>query len=50
MKCPNCGRRPGWARVRCPACRTKLAQWYVVATVVVIAACYAGLLIAERIL
>ncbi|HEY3042129.1 MAG TPA: hypothetical protein VGJ66_25590 [Pyrinomonadaceae bacterium] len=48
MKCPTCGRRTSWARTRCPACKTKLATWYIVAAIIIVGACYGGLLILEK--
>jgi hypothetical protein len=47
MKCPMCGRRAGWARTRCPACRTKLIQWYIIATILFLVACFGFLLTME---
>src|SRR5688572_4083695 len=47
MKCPVCSRRTGWARTRCPACRTKLIQWYIIAVIAFLGACYGALLIMD---
>ena len=30
MKCHYCGRPAGLIRLRCPACKTRLIQWYLV--------------------
>lgn len=49
MKCPMCGRRTGWARTRCPACKTKLVQWYVIAAILVLVICYGAFLVLERV-
>lgn len=49
MKCPVCGRRTSWARTRCPACKTKLIQWYIIATLLVLVAFYGGLMILEKV-
>ena len=49
MRCPSCGRRTGWARTRCPACRTKQKLWYILAVLLVAAACFGGLMIIERV-
>jgi len=49
MNCPNCGRRIAWARTRCPACRTKLIAWYILAVLIIAAACFGGLLILEKV-
>lgn len=49
MKCPVCGRRTGWVRTRCPACKTKLIQWYIIAAVLILMACYGGLVILENV-
>jgi hypothetical protein len=48
MKCPSCGRRAGWARTRCPACRSKLITWYVLAALIAAAACFGGLIILKK--
>ncbi|HZE69609.1 MAG TPA: hypothetical protein VE135_08815 [Pyrinomonadaceae bacterium] len=48
MKCPNCARAAGLIRLRCPACQTKLIQWYLIAAVLLIVACYGGFLLLER--
>lgn len=47
MTCPNCGRRASWARTRCPACRTKLITWYLIAAIIIAGASLAALLIME---
>jgi len=49
MKCAVCGRRTGWARTRCPACKTKLVQWYIIAVILILMACYGGLVILENV-
>ena len=49
MKCPTCGRRAGWARTRCPACKTKLITWYIVAAIIILGACLGGLVILEKV-
>jgi hypothetical protein len=50
MTCPRCARKTGWARMRCPACRTKLVQWYLVAGVMLISACYVGLVVLDQVM
>ena len=49
MKCPVCSRNTGWARTRCPACKTKLIQWYIIAAILFLMACYGGLVILENV-
>jgi len=49
MRCPKCGRRAGWARTRCPACKTKLIAWYIMAVIIIVGACYGGLIILEKV-
>ncbi len=49
MKCPVCNRHTGWVRTRCPACNTKLIQWYIIAAILVLMACYGGLVILENV-
>ena len=49
MRCPVCSRYTGWMRTRCPACRTKLIQWYVIAGILILMACYGGLVILENV-
>jgi len=48
MTCPNCGRRAGAARIRCPACKTKLVQWYLLVALLILAACYGGFVLLEK--
>ncbi|HUE83370.1 MAG TPA: hypothetical protein VMM84_14745 [Pyrinomonadaceae bacterium] len=48
MKCPNCGRRVRWSRLRCYACHTKLIPWYVVATMLVLAAFVGVIVLLDR--
>ena len=47
MKCHYCGRPAGLIRLRCPACKTRLIQWYLVTAVLLIAACYVGFLLPD---
>ena len=35
MRCPVCSRYTGWMRTRCPACRAKLIQWYIIAGILI---------------
>jgi uncharacterized OB-fold protein len=49
MKCPTCGRRAGWVRTRCPACKTKLITWYIIAAFIIVGACWGGLVILEKV-
>jgi len=48
MKCGNCGRRTSWTRAKCPTCKTKLIQWYIIAVVLFILACYGSLVLLEN--
>jgi hypothetical protein len=48
MRCPNCGRPAGWLRFRCPACKSKMPQWYVAAIIVLVVVCYGAFELAER--
>ena len=48
MRCQSCGRQSGWLRIRCPACRGRLVQWYIAAILLVLAAGYAGFVLIER--
>jgi len=38
-----------WARTRCPACKTRLITWYIVAAIIIVGACWGGLLILEKV-
>ena len=49
MKCPVCSRHTGWVRTRCPACKSKLVQWYIIAAILILMACYGGLVILENV-
>jgi hypothetical protein len=37
-------------KTRCPTCKAKLIQWYIIAVVLFILACYGGLLLLESFL
>ena len=50
MICPNCERVVDRTRARCPACRTRLPLWYVIAAVVVVGALFVAFKILEAIL
>ena len=50
MKCGHCGRSTSWMRARCPTCKTKLIQWYIIALVLIILACYGTLMFLDNIM
>ncbi len=50
MKCGHCGRNTSWMRAKCPTCKTKLVQWYIIAAVLFILACYGSLALLEAVL
>ena len=50
MKCRNCERIMPRTRARCPACRTKMPAWYVVAVIGGVLGLYVAFKIVEAIL
>ena len=50
MKCRNCERDVAPTRTRCPACRTKMPAWYLMASVGALVALIVAFKIVEAIL
>jgi RNA polymerase subunit RPABC4/transcription elongation factor Spt4 len=50
MTCRNCERVVTWSRTRCPACRTKMPVWYVIAAVTVVVGLFIAFKAVEAIL